>query len=594
MLPAGRASLANLPPDLLPKIASFCTDRALDGLACTCSWARECAREEWRGRLLARFPHSTWRGVRDARRACLALERLDETRWIERTPVPGTAPWDRGGQASSVVDSGAGRAIVVHGGANGEVFHSDSFALTESGSDVHGASGIDGGNARFTWTALASADAPSPRWAHSAVSLESDVVIFGGHWGVHGALGDLAVLDCASARAEQWRWVASSDVEVSGDGPCRRHSHACCAHAGVLWLCAGIKHGAAEPELPGLACANDLYSATVVRLRSDGRRATASGPSRGGSNSTASRQVLWTRHDPNGPLPSKRFGHTLCSVRAGVCMFGGRAIPGGMPGGMPAPCSELWILRGASDATPAAPAASSAEHGRGSGGSALPSGRVLPAHPQLGVGGSLGFGTSGRREALRWERLETRGAPPARAFHACVALGDSILILGGEGEAASLALSELDVSYLDDMHLLRLTAARAVGRPGGGGGMGAGGSSGGGAGEGEGGAGGNHGNAATTSAAGTSVTGAGTSVAVTDAPAAASASTAYADDDDDAPPTWRAVIPAGYESAPPSSLASVHVVGGSLFIFGGFNLLIEADLSRLHTIALLPPGCEYE
>ena len=116
-------------------------------------------------------------------------------------------------------------------------------------------------------------------------------------------------------------------------------------------------------------------------------------------------ELHWSERRPAGPPPLACFGHSLVEAADALWMFGGRAQPHHAPLALEA-STALHALRG------------------------------------LGAGG-----------ALRWEVLKAEGpAPSPRAFHACMAVGDSLLVMGGESGLPS----EVDeIVYLSDVHTLR-------------------------------------------------------------------------------------------------------------------------------------------
>jgi hypothetical protein len=220
-----RAEFTLLPPELVGLVLSHCTDEALEALACVSSTLGPAVRDNWLKRLKERYPHSPWERVSpdEARRLCRGMETLRSPRWV-RTPADGLPPADRGGQASVAVDTGAGRAIVVHGGANGNVFHSDSYALIagavsdEAGGDSQRQQrrGVGCMRRPLRWVALEGKGCPSPRWAHSAGAAGTTVALYGGNCGADGALSDLSVLDCSAGEPEAWRWLPAGSLLEKG------------------------------------------------------------------------------------------------------------------------------------------------------------------------------------------------------------------------------------------------------------------------------------------------------------------------------------------------------------------------------------------
>ena len=71
---------------------------------------------------LPRHPAGDW----SAQRVVATLGHLDQTEWQSRI-ASGPSPADRGGHAWCTLDGG--RTVLVHGGANGDVLHSDTFVL---------------------------------------------------------------------------------------------------------------------------------------------------------------------------------------------------------------------------------------------------------------------------------------------------------------------------------------------------------------------------------------------------------------------------------------------------------------------------------
>ncbi|EOD32082.1 hypothetical protein EMIHUDRAFT_449504 [Emiliania huxleyi CCMP1516] len=323
-----RAEFTLLPPELVGLVLSHCTDEALEALACVSSTLGPAVRDNWLKRLKERYPHSPWERVcpDEARRLCRGMETLRSPRWV-RTPADGLPPADRGGQASVAVDTGAGRAIVVHGGANGNVFHSDSYALIagavsdEAGGDSQRQQrrGVGCMRRPLRWVALEGKGCPSPRWAHSAGAAGTTVALYGGNCGADGALSDLSVLDCSAGEPEAWRWLPAGSLLEKGDRPGRRHSHAACGAPGsdVLWLFGGIvpleEEAAAQPFGPALAmdASNDLFAAA------------AGGLARGAPCAA----LAWQHVSTGGTPPCARAFHASVSVGPWLLVLGGEAAP---------------------------------------------------------------------------------------------------------------------------------------------------------------------------------------------------------------------------------------------------------------------------
>lgn len=139
--------------------------------------------------------------------------------------------------------------------------------------------------------------------------------------------------------------------------------------------------------------------------------------------------------------------------------------------------------------------------------------------------------------ALRWERVSPLGVPPVpRAFHSALAVGNTLLILGGEsGSTITNNDLSLDIRYLADLHALHLPPADA--QP----------------------------------------TKSNAAVAVAKEEVADGGAEAVQG-------VWRQLL-AG-TGLPSSSLAAMVVVDTTLVTFGGFNHLPDADMSLLHACCL--------
>mmetsp|Transcript_15401 Transcript_15401/g.42999 ORF Transcript_15401/g.42999 Transcript_15401/m.42999 type:complete len:652 (+) Transcript_15401:80-2035(+) len=635
-------SLTELPPEILSLVMGHCTDQALCSLSCCCTTTREVSAEVWVRRLHQRYPHSSWGYVRSARDLCLQLRKLDNTRW-DKAYTLGDVPADRGGQASAHVDSGIGRVVVVHGGSNGPIIHGDSFALVptqvaykqtaQDGCTGRGTTSSCSSQTRtpsFRWTCLSVIDGPSPRWSHTAASIGTDVLVYGGSHFARGSLDDVYILDCALHEPKEWNWLPVGAIEIQGTQPGRRHSHACTTYAGAVWISGGII-SRRTPHHNERAGSLDIFSATITRTPAsklscslgEGLSCHAGSLRPGG---LVGRRISWIQHTPQGPQPRWRFGHTLSDTRAGLLMFGGRQLlphrPLGQqmqgPGSQSPLCNDLWILRGAHTVTnnsagsPASQvvmrSALSAKQGACNprtlapnprlGGSTRPLSSIravsgcsqccTPVYPRLpaatcppfkGRAGELapskssGLDSLAYEELLRpaslyWERIDTRGTPPcARAFHSCVSMGDLFIIMGGEGEAVVPGVEGPQPIYLSDVHALDLIDHYQ--QP-------------------------NDAHAAISAVdhqhttlykrkAETVGTVTWRRTGGTGLGQAGRLQTL---------PWWRQVTPRGSQSAPPGSLATLSLMDSTLIVFGGFNNLADADLSDLHVVQLASSSCE--
>jgi hypothetical protein len=247
----------------------------------------------------------------------------------------------------------------------------------------------------FRWQPLRLDGGPSARWAHTCVSyLDSMAVIVGGHSGPHGALGDVAALGVVGSVGDvvchsSLHWLDAAHLRTTGAPPSPRYGHAACCRGDSLWLLGGIVGGPFDAQ-----AAADLHEA---RLSHAGTRGDLSGD--------LALEMHWSERRPAGPPPAACFGHSLVEAADALWIFGGRPQPYYTPLTLEA-SPALHTLRG------------------------------------LGAGG-----------ALRWEVLQAEGPPPSpRAFHACMAVGNSLLVMGGESGLPS----EVDeIVYLSDVHTLR-------------------------------------------------------------------------------------------------------------------------------------------
>lgn len=243
----------------------------------------------------------------------------------------------------------------------------------------------------FRWQPLLFDGGPCARWAHTCVSyLDSVAVIVGGHSGLHGALGDVAALGNVAEPAESAGDVSS--LRWLDTAHLRTRGSPPAPRYGHAACCRGdslwLLGGIVGGPFDAQAAA-DLHEARLSYTGTRGDLAI---------------ELHWSERRPAGPPPAACFGHSLVEAAEALWIFGGRA----------------------QHHTPLA----------------------LEASPALHALRGLGAG-----DALRWEVLQAEGPPPSpRAFHACMAVGDSLLVMGGESGLPS----EVDeIVYLSDVHTLR-------------------------------------------------------------------------------------------------------------------------------------------
>ena len=575
--------MTDLPAELIAHTLHFLDDESLATAVPTCRAFRESLSPSlWRTRLRCRFPHSSWVSCGAPCATLAALGSLRKTAWQEATRADGKPPSDRGGH--SCVGLRGGQWQFVFGGANGDALFGDSFLLIAPGAN----------QGRFRWQPLGLCGGPVSRWAHTAVAWSDTVaILYGGHAGVHGALGDVWALDASSPDPAALRWAPPDAVRSTGGVPPPRYGHAACARGDSMWVSGGIVGGFFDAQ-----AASDLYEAVVTRTgdrRGSGIGGSAHGGRHGGGGSVAL-ELSWRERRPQGKPPDARFGHSLVSAAGALWMFGGRTQPHHAPMLLEV-CSTLHVLRGldrivsggggggGGGLSPASPAPSSwlsSGLGPSSPSTAHPStaspiastvstaspgspdhhhhhhhhyqyhldglppmGNAAPHSPTFAPGSPGSPGSPGLDGALRWEEVRTGGPlPPPRAFHASTALGDTLLIMGGEGGLPSDAE---EIAYLNDIYTLPLGAAHDGNAP-------RGGAAGGGAhGDGDGDGGG--------------------------------------DGDGVASLRWQRLQPHaadGAPLAPASSLAAVCLIDAHLLVFGGFNTTTEADLGELYLLSLCP------
>ena len=512
---AHEVALADLPTEIL-----LCIAHAIPEVGSLRSFAVCCRalsavvdREVWRVRLKARFPHSTWHAFGAPSLAWLAtsLDSLHDVRPWEIARALGEKPADRGGHACAALMGG--RGFVVHGGANGDVLHGDACALLVTGY-APGPSAMPA----FRWSPIecdagaAGSGAPSARWAHTATALTDGLVaVIGGHSGHSRApLAFLSVLDCepaprharpkekreplaqshsltrglavprptgliavrvpcdsagSCADPHEWRWLprapelrsplaphyspgrcsesggcgggdgggsavaagsagrADAMLVEYGEAPAARYAHACAEFEHRLWLFGGIV-GSFPQEA---ACANDLHVATMHL------------PERPG----APHRLSWGSRTPQGTPPAPRFGHSLTRVGDALWAFAGRLQQevGTFPSVRVS--SDVHCLRGMRHACAAGTLDGATE----------------------GMALALPSATAALPEALRWERVTPLGPPPsARAFHAAVGVGGTLLIVGGESGAPH-SDEDGEIRYLADLHALCVDSPIATSAP---------------------------------------------------------------------------------------------------------------------------------
>lgn len=254
-----------LPNEALLLITSTMDDRALRSFALVSrTFSAIIDGKTWALRLLQTYPHSKrWESIPAPSLAHLAaaLERMDGCSDWAITRASGTTPPDRGGHAVATLPGG--RGLVVHGGANGDVLHSDAYALLVGPYEAEASIGAP---PAFRWCRLqldGTDGAPSPRWAHSATALSEDlIVVFGGHGGYAEPSTVTCALDCSSSEPADWSWWPHGDTMSgaarlfveSGEKPASRYAHAACEHGGgSLWVFGGCTTG---------TCSNELFVAT--------------------------------------------------------------------------------------------------------------------------------------------------------------------------------------------------------------------------------------------------------------------------------------------------------------------------------------------
>mmetsp|Transcript_32182 Transcript_32182/g.88267 ORF Transcript_32182/g.88267 Transcript_32182/m.88267 type:complete len:537 (+) Transcript_32182:72-1682(+) len=396
--------LDSLPHELLLSIVASGLDDALLGLCATLSRALHAAvADAWPLLLASRYTHTDWPGRRthdmppqigdwSSQRIAAALGHLGHTQWRCIT-ASGNPPADRGGHACCTVGSPP-RAIVVHGGANGPVLHSDTYVLL-----------CEPYCSTMGWMRLEADGAPTGRWAHSACAWGNLVVLHAGH--VRGAMSDTSVLDC-SGQPAAWAWlVEGRQVELSGLRPPARYGHAAAVIGDVMWV-----HGGLVESDDGMF----MGATAAAEFASELHACTLSQPEARGSAGGAGVCLAWRRASAQGSPPSCRFGHSLTLVAGALWLFGGRAAPVHHQFQAPRGISnELYVLRG--------PLAS-------------------PADSSV---------------AVRWEAVTVGlGAMPVpRAFHMAAALGSRLLIFGGEFHATH-GQPQHGLAYLADVWTIEL------------------------------------------------------------------------------------------------------------------------------------------
>ena len=246
----------------------------------------------------------------------------------------------------------------------------------------------------FRWQPLHLDGGPCARWSHACVSWAGSVaIVMGGHSGLHGALGDVAALD-----------ELAEPTESAGSVPCP---------SSLRWVEPARLRIAGAPPTPryghAACCRGDsiwllggivTFDALAVADLHEAQLSCGTG-----THGEPELQLRWRERQPAGTPPAACFGHSLVEAVDTLWMFGGRAHAQHMPLSLEA-SSALHALRG------------------------------------LGKGG-----------ALRWEVLQAEGLPPSpRAFHACAAVGNSLLVMGGESGQPPEAD---EIVYLADVHTLR-------------------------------------------------------------------------------------------------------------------------------------------
>ena len=329
--------------------------------------------------------------------------------------------------------------------------------------------------------------------------------------------------------------VAVAHIRESGKLPTPRYAHAACEHGHRLWLLGGIV-GTQPHEAH---CSHDLHVGTVTPSSGPGRRPSWS--------------LHWSAPTPQGTPPTAGFGHSLTRVGEALWAFGGRSMREGVGHAQLRVSCDVHRLTGLGDEEGDEEAALAPHLTAGS--SSTGAIAATPATPATSAAASLAGSGLAQPAALRWERLAPLGVPPVpRAFHSAIAVGNTLLVLGGEsGSTMANDDLSLDIRYLADLHALHLPAADA------------------------------RGGIAEGSSHPTNVA------------AAAVAAAEVADSHVEAAQgVWRQLL-AG-TGLPPSSLAAIVVVDATLVSFGGFNHLPDADMSQLHACYLAEesPGVQLQ
>ena len=141
-------------------------------------------------------------------------------KWNTAT-VEGSTPEPRAYHTAVIV----GQRLFIFGGWNGDAFINDLSIL-----EAHG----DAEDCRFAWkSATATGVAPGPRAYHTAATLDSRLIIFGG-WGAQDFCADVAVLRVADSGQPAWETLSTS-----GQGPKARAAHSCTRIGDLLYVFGG-------------------------------------------------------------------------------------------------------------------------------------------------------------------------------------------------------------------------------------------------------------------------------------------------------------------------------------------------------------------